>query len=97
MSEVPGTDWSEAAPTARVRAARSDVDERLRSPVEHTFTHFALRLSIERAEVAADAPAPPDHWWAAADTLPAEALPSVMKKAIEAAYPGATKLKPRVP
>ena len=40
---------------------------------------------------------PPGHWWAPASTLAEEALPSVMKKAIEAAYPGATKPMPETP
>lgn len=89
MSEVPGTEWSteppESSPPLRadwVAAAR---------PVEHVFTHFALKLAVERADVAAATPAPAGHWWAAAETLADEALPSVMKKVIEAAYPGATK------
>jgi A/G-specific adenine glycosylase len=34
--------------------------------------------------------APPGHFWAPLDSLPDAALPNVMKKAIEAAYPGAT-------
>jgi A/G-specific adenine glycosylase len=95
MSEVPGTDWSEAAPP-RGSAPLAATWMSLAASVEHTFTHFSLRLVIERAEVAADTPAPAGHWWAGAETLPGEALPSVMKKAIEAAYPGATKQKPRV-
>ena len=87
MSEVPGSDWASVAPialpplTADWRA--------LPSPVAHGFTHFELRLSVERAAVDLDMPAPPGHWWATKPS--AEALPSVMKKAIEAAYPGATK------
>ena len=36
-------------------------------------------------------PAPAGHWWAPARTLAEEALPNVMRKVIEAAYPGATK------
>jgi A/G-specific adenine glycosylase len=38
---------------------------------------------------------PEGCWWSAADALPAEALPSVMKKAIEAALPGATRKRKR--
>jgi A/G-specific adenine glycosylase len=96
MSEVPGTEWSEKpAPPGSPPIATNWT--RLAVPVEHVFTHFALRLSIERANVAADTRAPPGHWWSPACALPAEALPSVMKKAIEAAYPGATKQRPRVP
>lgn len=90
MSEVPGSEWKETKePTeAAPFAARWQT---VQKPVEHVFTHFALRLAIERAEVDARMPAPAGHWWAAANTLSQEALPSVMKKAIEAAYPGITK------
>ena len=90
MSEVPGTEWRdrEAGPPAPPFAADW---VRVAAPVEHVFTHFALSLAVERADVTADLPAPPGHWWAAADSLADEALPSLMKKAIEAAYPGATK------
>lgn len=87
MSEVPGSVWAEASPKP-IRPFAADWGT-LAAPVAHTFTHFELRLSIERAAVGLETPAPPGHWWATA--LAAEALPSVMKKAIEAAYPGATK------
>jgi A/G-specific adenine glycosylase len=59
--------------------------------VVHVFTHFRLELTIYRAAVGMQRKAPPGAWWAAADALPGEALPSVMKKAIEAALPGATR------
>jgi A/G-specific adenine glycosylase len=89
MCEVPGTEWV-ARPTQPVAPLDADWTE-IHSPVEHVFTHFALRLSVEKTEIGADIPAPPDHWWASARSLPDEALPSVMKKVIEAAYPNATK------
>ncbi len=90
MSEVPGSEWSEA-PTPRGEHPLAATWSALPTPVDHVFTHFALRLRVERASVGLDTPAPPGHWWA---TTPSEeALPSVMKKAIEAAYPGATKAR----
>ncbi len=89
MSEVPGSEWREDRVDGEPPFAAGWVD--VARPVEHVFTHFALRLAVERAEVAADTPAPAGHWWAPAETLADEALPSVMKKVIEAAYPGATK------
>ena len=92
MSEVPGSDWAETASPDGKPPLRAEWDA-LQKPVDHVFTHFVLRLRIERAAVDRDTPAPPGHWWA---TAPAEeALPSVMKKAIEAAYPGATKPQAR--
>jgi A/G-specific adenine glycosylase len=53
--------------------------------VKHGFTHFELQLSIYVAEVEAGRPAPDDCRWAAAASLDAEALPSLMRKVIEAA------------
>ena len=88
MSEVPGSEWDEAS-TPRGKPPFAAEWHALAAPVAHGFTHFELRLSIERADVGLETPAPPGHWWAT--TLSEEALPSVMKKAIEAAYPGATK------
>jgi A/G-specific adenine glycosylase len=90
MSEVPGTEWrAEHAASPTPPFAADWVAVAL--PVEHVFTHFALKLRVERADVLADMPAPPGHWWAAAESLQDEALPSVMKKVVEAACPGATK------
>jgi A/G-specific adenine glycosylase len=90
MSEVPGTEWDEKGGPPGTGPIPGDW-QTMPSPIEHTFTHFVLRLSVERADIGADEPAPAGHWWAAQNGLAGEALPSVMKKAIEAAYPGATK------
>ena len=90
MSEVPGTEWSEAGPGGLAAPLKTEWI-RLAVPVEHGFTHFELRLSIYRADVADNVAAPGDCWWAAASSLSQEALPNVMKKAIEAAYPGSTQ------
>ena len=35
--------------------------------------------------------APAGCWWSPPEALPGEALPSVMKKVVEAAIPGATR------
>jgi A/G-specific adenine glycosylase len=93
MSEVPGTEWKEGR-AARHKPPFAAEWVRVASPVEHVFTHFALRLSVERTEAPLDMPAPPGHWWAPERSLADEALPSVMKKVIEAAHPGATR-RPR--
>ena len=90
MSEVPGTEWAEARAPVGTYPVTGDW-RTIPSPVQHTFTHFMLKLSVERADVSAGIAAPSGHWWAAANGLAGEALPSVMKKAIEAAYPGATR------
>jgi len=90
MAEVPVTAWSETGPFARTPPLVADWLP-VAAPVKHVFTHFELTLSVQRAEVGLDTPPPAGDWWAPAGTLAEEALPSVMKKAIEAAYPGATK------
>jgi A/G-specific adenine glycosylase len=54
---------------------------RLAGTVEHTFTHFHLVLEVYLARVIAEA-APEGCTWYAADTLPEEALPSVMRKVL---------------
>ena len=90
MSEVPGGEWREAGPGPAAEPVAAEW-RALAAPVEHGFTHFALKLAVHRAEVGADAVTPAGHWWAPARTLAEEALPNVMRKVIEAAYPGATK------
>ena len=54
---------------------------------------FPLTLDVFRAEVDGRARMP-EAWWSAPADLPFEALPTVMKKAIEAALPGATRKIP---
>jgi A/G-specific adenine glycosylase len=39
--------------------------------------------------------APEGHFWSLAHDISGEALPTVMKKVIEAAIPGATKARPK--
>jgi A/G-specific adenine glycosylase len=88
MAEVPGSAW-EAEPAGA--APPCPGQWRRAGAVVHVFTHFRLELAIETAAVGMATAAPAGHWWAAAETLAGEALPSVMKKAIEAAVPGATR------
>jgi len=93
MTEVPGSDWglkfdeTEARAWAPIKARW----RRLPGTVAHVFTHFRLELVVYRAEVGPAHNPPPGAWWASADALPGEALPSVMRKVIEAAEPGATR------
>ncbi len=95
MTEVPTTAW-----TARldgetsVAAAPFDAAWQACGTVIHVFTHFELRLSIWRAAIPAK-PKPRDgvndEWWEPVTNLEAQALPSIMKKAIAAAIPLAFK------
>ncbi|BBE72203.1 A/G-specific adenine glycosylase [Oharaeibacter diazotrophicus] len=80
MAEVPGTEWAATAPPADPPLP---ADWRRAGTVEHTFTHFHLILTVETASV--DAPAPAGAWWAPADGLADEALPSLMRKTVAAA------------
>jgi A/G-specific adenine glycosylase len=90
MSEVPGSEWSEAGDRSIAPPFAADWIK-VAATVEHTFTHFHLRLSVRRADAEQGTPAAPGQWWAPGGSLPDQALPSVMKKAIEAAFPGATR------
>lgn len=93
MTEVPGTSWGGTPPQAPLDRAPLPADWRAASsPVVHVFTHFRLELTVFHATSAA-CEAPAGCWWATVDALPGEALPSVMKKAIEAVVPGATRAK----
>ena len=58
--------------------------------VAHVFTHFELELTVYRGYV--DAAPPPGHWWS--KDLAGEALPNLMRKAIEVALPGSSKKAP---
>lgn len=91
MSEVPGTGW-----TARrdgetgVEAAPFPASWQRRGSIAHVFTHFSLDLTVYAADVGGMT-APAGHFWSTPGELLGEALPTVMKKAIEAAIPGVTK------
>ncbi|KQS77405.1 A/G-specific adenine glycosylase [Rhizobium sp. Leaf384] len=93
MTEVPCTDWTTdpaATPTApfvsEADPARA-IAWRDCGGIVHVFTHFELRLAVLHAEVERDAISA-NGWWEPRATLAAQALPTVMKKAIEKALPG---------
>lgn len=90
MTEVPTTAW-----TARIDGETSSngapfsANWRQIGKIQHVFTHFSLELAVFQANIDMDSPA--GTFWSPPDDIPGEALPTVMKKAIEAAIPGATK------
>ncbi|MFC6488146.1 A/G-specific adenine glycosylase [Nitratireductor sp. GCM10026969] len=91
MSEVPTSGWTARRDGEKdTEAAPFPAQWSACGVVTHVFTHFTLRLSVYRAAVG-HAAAADDHWWSRPEALNGEALPTVMKKAIEAAIPGATK------
>jgi A/G-specific adenine glycosylase len=89
MTEVPTTGW-----TARIDGETSTAaapflaDWQAVGTVTHVFTHFELRLLIYRAQVASSTSCN-DGWWEPVTNLEAQALPTVMKKAIAQAIPRA--------
>jgi A/G-specific adenine glycosylase len=93
MTEVPGSEWTSQFDeiSALAQAPIETEWRRVSGRVIHVFTHFRLELNVYCAEAAPMEQAPPGCWWAPAATLSGEALPSVMRKAIEAAFPGATR------
>ncbi|RST87871.1 A/G-specific adenine glycosylase [Aquibium carbonis] len=94
MSEPPTTQWTSRADGATdIDAAPFAAKWRDAGTVTHVFTHFELRLRVFHARV--DRPAPTGAWWSSREDVSGEALPTVMKHAIETAIPGATR-KPGV-
>ena len=91
MSEVPTTAW-----TARIDGdttaggAPFAADWRHAGSISHVFTHFSLELEVFRSSVG-DMDAPAGHFWSARHEILGQALPTVMKKVIEAAIPGSTQ------
>ncbi len=94
MSEVPTTGWSSRVNgETDVGSAPFPADWKRAGHASHVFTHFSLELVVYRADVGRMS-APYHHWWSTTDNLMGEALPTVMKKVIEAAIPGATRTSP---
>lgn len=82
MLEVPGTEWRESGlPEAQPPFLATWKDS---GEVEHTFTHFHLVLAVKTVEVG-DRPPPAGCFWLEAAAVAGEALPSVMRKVVEAA------------
>ncbi|KAA6207218.1 MAG: A/G-specific adenine glycosylase [Candidatus Tokpelaia sp.] len=103
MSEVPNY----FAKGAQIAPAKADLQNapfagswRYQGKITHIFTHFHLTLAVYKAEniteTAALLPAaqqPVPGFWVKTEGLAAEALPTVMKKAIAAALPTLFKKK----
>lgn len=91
MSEVPTTNWtSNHDGGTGIDHAPFTADWQPCGTVTHVFTHFELRLSVYRADLAMR-PSGDNGWWVPVTILDGEALPTVMKKAISAAIPAAFK------
>ncbi|MBO6639410.1 MAG: A/G-specific adenine glycosylase [Roseitalea sp.] len=89
MTQVPTTRWT-ARNDGETDTDAAPVDGltwRKCGQVRHVFTHFALDLTVWRAH--SNHGAGDGQWWSPASELGAEALPTVMKKAIACALPDA--------
>ena len=87
MTQVPTTDWSARQDGARgADAAPFKGDWRHAGQAEHGFTHFGIVLDVFRAEVAA---ASGEGWWCKRAQLAHEALPTLFRKVVATAFPGA--------
>ncbi len=86
MTELPGSPWRAEWPDQQP-AAFAPLPGRYRragARVDHVFTHFALRLEIFACVAPKGARPPAGCRWTPEHTLADEALPSLMRKAIEA-------------
>ena len=90
MTEVPTTAWTSRVDGGTgIDHAPFPADWQACGAITHVFTHFELRLSVYRVQVplrCCD-----DGWWEPVENLEAQALPTVMKKAIAQAIPLAFK------
>ncbi|MFG1418364.1 A/G-specific adenine glycosylase [Xanthobacter sp. V0B-10] len=86
MTEVPATPWSASqgtVPTDPARHAPVKAPWRaLPGTVRHVFTHFALEMTVWRAELPAGAGAPEGLRFVLPRDFEGEALPSLMRKVI---------------
>ena len=102
MLETPSSPWEETEPNGKAVEDHAPVAAawaELPGLVEHTFTHFHLRLLVYRAEVGQDATvigaAQPERCrWLKRGELSGAALPSVMRKVIAHALDARAGLKP---
>jgi A/G-specific adenine glycosylase len=93
MAEPPTTDWRVGQDGALgASAAPFPATWTPAGAVVHVFTHFTLTLEVWRADMAVDPGT--EGWWAGPNRLPGEALPTLMKKAIALAAPGAFPPEP---
>lgn len=92
MSEVPGSEWSTERPRNPLAGAPFKAGWRQKcGTVDHIFTHFRLEIEVRMERFPMTLAPPEGCRWSGAHEIPDEALPSVMKKTIEAALPGLTK------
>lgn len=85
MAELPGTPWETAAPDIAAHLPMPVATRRAEGDVRHVFTHFELSLQVHLADAPARTKAPHGHRWVSEDEIDGEALPNVMRKALDLA------------
>ena len=93
MMEIPSTPWQATLPRHPAGPIEAEWS-RVNVPVEHTFTHFHLQLSVWKTETAQKSlPAGGGYRWVHKDELVHEALPSLMRKVVVAALEDRPRLR----
>ena len=94
--EIPSTTWSVVSPETPETEAPLEGDwEMTNVLVEHTFTHFHLKLGIWRTRLVtgSEFQAAQDCQWVLPQDLMEQALPTVMKKIVTEMAPAS--IRPR--
>ena len=93
MMEIPSTPWEAKLP--RTVAAPFEAEwSKVKFPVEHTFTHFHLQLSVwKTATTEKSLPDGGGYRWVHKDELTHEALPSLMRKVVVRALEDRPRLR----
>lgn len=93
MMEIPSTPWEAKLPRDVVAPLTADWNK-LKAPIEHTFTHFHLQLNVWKTATAEQSlPAGDGYRWVHKDELAQEALPSLMRKVVVAALDVPSRLR----
>src|SRR3990170_3451373 len=95
MMEIPSTPWEANLPRDVVGPVKAEWI-RMKAPVEHTFTHFHLQLSVWKTLTAKQSlPEGGGYRWVHKEELVREALPSLMRKVIVAALESRSRVDRR--
>jgi A/G-specific adenine glycosylase len=96
MMEIPSTPWEAKLPREFIAPLEADWSK-VKFPVEHTFTHFHLQLSVWKTKTAQmSLPDGGGYRWVHKDELIHEALPSLMRKVVVMALEDRPRLRKAV-
>ena len=97
MSEVPTTDWT-PQPQEEMDPALATLKapwQQAQNRVRHVFTHFELELVVFASRVRINQKPPPAMRFVPLSEIANEALPTVMKKVVEAGLRALDVTQPR--